>query len=100
MYTRDFGPASVPESYSGNLFSEEREAPVHNEPKEESESCGVFGGLRSFWGNSFNLKNLSVFKNGFGTEELLIIGIAAFLFFSKDGDKECAIILLLTLFLS
>ena len=34
-----------------------------------------------------------------GKEEILIIATAAFLFFSKDGDKECAIMLLLLLFL-
>lgn len=32
-----------------------------------------------------------------GTEELLIIGAALFLLLSKDGDKECALILLLLL---
>ena len=34
-----------------------------------------------------------------GKEEILIIATAAFLFFSKEGDKECAIMLLLLLFL-
>ena len=40
------------------------------------------------------------FKNprlDFGTEEILIIGIALFLLFSKGGDMECAIMLLLLL---
>ena len=34
-----------------------------------------------------------------GTEEILIIGLAIFLFLSRDGDKECAILLLLLLFI-
>jgi hypothetical protein len=34
-----------------------------------------------------------------GTEEILIAGLALFLFFSKDGDKECAVLLLLLLFI-
>ena len=34
-----------------------------------------------------------------GTEEILIIATAAFLFFAKEGDKECAIMLLLLLLL-
>ena len=34
-----------------------------------------------------------------GREELLIIATAVFLLFSKEGDKECAIMLLLLLFL-
>lgn len=44
-----------------------------------------------------------IFKKGLfdikiGTEELLIIGIAAFLLFSKNGDRECSVLLLLLLF--
>ena len=34
----------------------------------------------------------------FGTEELLILGVALFLLLSKDGDKECALILLFLIF--
>ena len=52
------------------------------------------------FGNFFN--NINLFKNGkidFGTEELLIIGIALFLLFSKNGDKECSLILLFLLFI-
>ena len=32
-----------------------------------------------------------------GTEEILIIGLAIFLFLSREGDKECAVLLLLLL---
>lgn len=35
---------------------------------------------------------------GWGTEEWLLIGLALFLFFSAEGDRECAVILLLLLF--
>ena len=100
MYTRDFGTEearrSVPDSYCGNLFSEESEAPVHSENCEEKETSSVFHSLLT---KPFDFKSLPIFKKGFGTEEILIIGIAAFLLFSKGGDKECAIILLLSLFL-
>ena len=34
-----------------------------------------------------------------GTEEILIIIIALYMFFSKDGDKECGIMLALLLFI-
>ena len=46
-----------------------------------------------------------IFVNGkiglqkIGIEEILIVATAAFLFFSKEGDKECAIMLMLLLFL-
>ena len=33
-------------------------------------------------------------------EELIILGIAAFLFFSKSGDKECALMLFALIFIS
>ena len=32
-------------------------------------------------------------------EELIIIGLALFLFFSKDGDRECALMLLALIFI-
>lgn len=35
-----------------------------------------------------------------GSEELLIIGVALFLLFSKEGDKDCAIALLILLFVN
>lgn len=35
-----------------------------------------------------------------GTEDLLILAIALILFFSKNGDKECAILVLLLLFVN
>ena len=102
MYTRDFAPEenrkNVPDSYCGNLFSEEKEISVHNEAEcGDREPHASF--LHSIFQKGFDIRSLSVFKKGFGTEEILIIGIAAFLLFSKGGDKECAIILLLSLFL-
>lgn len=42
--------------------------------------------------------NLSLPK--LGTEEILLIGAAAFLFFSREGDKECALLLLLLLLIN
>ena len=33
-------------------------------------------------------------------EELIIIGLAAFLFFSKSGDKECALMILALIFIT
>ena len=101
MYTRDFcedtSQKGVPDSYCGSLFKDEC-SDVHNatEPPQDKESS-VF---HSFFKKGFDLKNFSPFKNGFGTEEILILGIAAFLFFSKGGDKECAVILLLSLFIT
>ena len=101
MYTRDFATEEnrkpIPDAYCGNLFSEENEPHLHNEECiEKSAPASIF---HSLFGKGFDIKGLSIFKKGFGTEEILIIGIAAFLLFSKGGDKECAIILLLSLLL-
>ena len=118
----------IPESYGGTLLREDtgeshREAKdrgaseetasrsngqseeIHSDDRTESES--VFSFLpnippKGFLGNIFKNKSFSL-QNTFkqiGTEEILIIATAAFLFFSKDGDKECAIMLLLLLFLT
>ena len=53
---------------------------------------GLFSGL-----SGFNLGKLSPTK--IGTEEILLIGLALFLFFSKEGDKECSLLLILLLFI-
>ena len=53
---------------------------------------GIFSGL-----STLKLGGLGVPK--LGTEEILILGLALFLFFSRDGDKECALFLVLLLFI-
>ena len=55
-------------------------------------SLGTLPFLSSLFGEKGQLKLPNI-----GIEEILIIATAAFLFFSKDGDKESAIILLLLL---
>lgn len=71
---------------------------VSAKPKGES---GILSGLFKR-GRVFPIfENIPFLKNGFsdiGTEEILIVAVAIFLLFSKSGDKECAIMLLLLLF--
>ena len=80
---------------------EEASAPV----KEERESVltGLFGRLPTltsiFKGGSGFLDSLPIKMPKIGSEEILILGIAFFLLFSKNGDKECAIMLLLLIFI-
>ncbi len=50
---------------------------------------GLLGGSR----------HLEGFFRDFGFEDLLLIGLALLLFFSKTGDKECALIILVLLFI-
>ena len=118
----------IPESYSGTALrdgeakvdepdaletstgaSSEQRNPwekdsIHSKDSEEnrdSEPAGSFLSRLPF-GNLFGgiLGNGKFGLQKIGTEEILIIATAAFLLFSKDGDKECAIMLILLLFLS
>ena len=128
MYTRSYftedKKIDIPENYDGNAFKENgsviqnaeevlsdfKEEP--NDVQEETEETlgkGIFSSLF----DKLPVKSLqkgfpfSLFKkNGvegcglsFGTEEILISLIAIYMFFSKDGDKECAAFILLLLFI-
>ena len=126
MYTRSYDEnlgILIPDSYGGTALREDQvsEHEAKNErPTEETfsysrEQSGealhkpngrsdeaketFLSKLTSkvFSGNIFNNDKFSLQK--IGSEEILIIAAAAFLMFSKNGDKECAIMLLLLLFL-
>ena len=120
-------PINIPENYDGVTFSSQNEeisfenevevsAPPNKNPWEgpppprphtdaDEGGRGLFGGLGKlpflsgiFGGGSLPFGNLKMPK--IGTEEILIIGAALFLFFSKEGDRECALMLLLLLLIS
>lgn len=116
MYTRSFytdegDKMNIPDNYSGTAFSEEQISPSQAEDigytsekteptasvqKRDDGLFGIFNNLpfkKIFDGGIFT-KNFKI-----GTEELIILGIAALLFFGKDGDKECALWLLILLFI-
>ena len=99
MYSRSYGtpdaPVSLPGGYDGVAFREAREAEeVHEECEAASAPLSSIGGLFSglFSGRRFSMPK-------FEAEDVLLLSAAAFLFFTKDGDKECAILILLLLFL-
>lgn len=115
MYTRSYDPdnerTGLPEGYSGNAMRD-RDEPRDDEPKvnpwekrendeRESEPVGLFGNLfpiqdtfaRLFERTKLSLKNI-------GFEEILILICAGYLLFSREGDKECAIMLAALLFIS
>lgn len=108
IYNKDDERLNVPEGYNGTAIIDG----IHNEPEPETPEknaddastvkAGLFGNifsaplLKNILGNDGSV--LSVFSK-IGTEEILILATAAFLFFSGEGDKECAILLLLLLFI-
>ena len=116
MYTRSYNEEDalrVPEGYSGVALKEglhtdvplqPSHEPIAEEKESETASAGLFGNLfntqaiRGTLGHFFS-GGLPVLSK-IGTEEILILATAAFLFFAGDGDKECAIMLLLLLFIN
>lgn len=123
MYSRSFYPDSQsslmpPENYDGTAFIERSEEGADNpimtttadagEPTQR-ESVQASGGVLSslsipFLSGLFDkgglLGGLGLSMPRIGTEEILILATAAFLFFSKNGDREIALILLLLLFIN
>lgn len=129
-YKDDATAPVIPENYDGNAFrrleeeppaprpiiptvGEAKYSPREDFPKiEEAESDkgenATESAFASFFGKAFGksiipkrvteLLHIESFK--LGVEELIIIGVALFLLFSKEGDRECAISLLFLLFVN
>ena len=94
---------SVESSGAPNKNPWEAPASVHEMPKnEEGESLLASITKIPFLSGIFGEKSIfqSLKMPKIGTEELLIIGVALFLLLSKDGDNECALILLLILLIN
>ena len=101
MYTgryRSDGDVEIPEGYDGTMLNE-RDAhdAAPSEIDEVGAPAGIFtgilhGGLEKFLGFPL-LGEMKI-----GIEEILIGATALFLLTSHNGDKECAIMLLLLLF--
>ncbi len=112
MYSRTFlkndEMLPVPEGYGGTALTGD----VHTENEEAEEEVkevsaspregGIFSRILPYLGGFFKKDGgcspLGDFR--IGREEILIIATAAFLFFSEDGDRECAILLLILLFIN
>ena len=111
MYQRTYSEGyAVPENYSGIAVEEcvpcrEEAEDVHSSTPlcefEEDTPCSckakkhspLFDKVMSLFGRlPFHLPR-------FEGEDFLILGVAVLLFFSREGDKECALLLLLLLFI-
>ena len=108
---------SIPQNYSGSAFNEAQAIPCDIcEMKESAEECekeakesykasanessGILSTIGGYLSGHKLLDGITQRIRNIGTEEILILAIGAFLFFSKEGDKECAIMLLLLLFVA
>ena len=101
MYTRAYGEdgaITLPEGYGGTMLDNNDYRPepecIEAAAPQQGPLGGLFGGLSSL-SLPFLSKDIHI-----GSEEVLIAAVALFLLFSKNGDKECAIMLLLTLFVA
>ena len=116
MYSRNYFsdkecPPTPPDNYSGTALTEEiSECADENFSKAEEVGAvkkdehreNLFGDMFSADGGLSRIFSGGGIKSLFssiGTEEILILAAAALLFFSKEGDKECAIMLFLLLFI-
>ena len=123
MYTRNYYPdtqerLTPPENYDGCAFIESSSAPseatleasynecensenkIGQREKTVSAGLGDIPFLSGLFGKGSLLGGLNLKMPTIGTEEILILATAAFLFFSRDGDKECAILILILVFLA
>ena len=112
MYTRSYPEreSEIPEGYHGSAVSPhesepsyidgtrnpwETEPTVQDEATEASKRTSpiseIFGGI--FQNGRFSLHSI-------GFEEILIIAAAAYMLMSRDGDRECGIMLLVLLFIA
>ena len=109
---------AIPDTYSGTALRDsinvEREidepcdVPASKNPwesqcddKQEKRDGNWLEGLLSSIAAPFGFgKGASSNRIKLGTEELMIIGVAAFLFFSKERDIECIIMLIALLLIA
>ena len=125
MYSRSYYPESermsLPDNYDGTAFMErptlETAEEIVEPPLSDNADSQVFKGtdepkhrqqsllesiplLSGIFGKGGLFGGLGLHSPTIGTEEILILATAAFLFFSKTGDRECALILLLLIFIN
>lgn len=119
-YYQDEEKLKPPENYNGTAFLQSEEekndtkefsAPTvdvstfiaPSEPnKKDNDDSSILAGLSNlpFLSGIFGKGSSSLKFPKIGTEEILILMAAGFLFFSKNGDKETAIILLILLLIN
>ena len=107
MYSRSFindEGAFIPDGYGGTLLSgdlhteeavgENASEPVSATPKGK-DTPSLFPDLFGLFGRGRGPLGIQL-----GKEEILIIAAALFLFFSEWADRECAILLIIFLFIN
>ena len=103
MYTRSYAEdaqSPFPDGYAGTMLEAQGDdAELAHDDGGDRAVGGAVGWLPGLGGALSGLFGKGAHRLEIGTEELLLIGVALFLLFSKSGDKECAVIFLLSLFM-
>ena len=106
VHTRPIIPTvSEPKFSRGDAFppledKEKKDVPCGECTEEERKKPSFLQRIPFVKSKDGKIEGVRLFDFKMGCEELLIIGVALFLLFSKEGDVECAIMLLLLLFIS
>ncbi len=105
MYTRSYSEEMkmpLPDGYGGTMLSKDEEPAQKSEPEVVEASANPSGLLSRLIPSGLGKILPGTLFGGFklGGEELLIGAVALFMLFSSGGDKECAIMLLLLLFIT
>ncbi len=103
-YQADEERISLPSGYDGTAFEKEInekteavEAKESAAPEEKTEETGLFGRIPFLKGLGVGERLKLPFD--LGAEDLVLLGLAILLFFTKDGDRECALMIALLLFI-
>lgn len=104
MYTRTYYPSegdvSLPKNYDGTAFTEEQREATQDAAEASAGGEILKGSILKKMPLGGILSSFSFLGDGefkLGSEEIIIIGLALFLLFTKEADKECGIMLLLLL---
>ena len=123
MYSRNYygeteEKPKLPANYDGTAFASQESGEIRDTGATEADAeaiaahsegvngvsqkrGGILSGLsHTLLGGLLDGGGLNIKMPKIGVEEILIIATAAFLLFSKDGDVECAILLLLLLLIN
>lgn len=105
MYTRSYSDEMkmpLPEGYGGTMLGKDDEPAPVSEPEVVEASAGAGGLLSRLIPSGLGKILPGTLFGSFklGGEELLIGAVAIFMLLSSNGDKECAIMLLLLLFIT
>ena len=115
-YKKEDVDIRIPKNYNGTYFLEdtsdnkdgqdentgarcEKTEDYHMKNSECDQKSTCTDGKWGFFEKLFG-KDIKPCIPKFDAEDLLLLGLATFLFFSKNGDRECALILAMLIFIS